>query len=241
MDTRVTQLLGTRFPIVMRAGPGPWLEAAAGISKAGGLGLVPASAAAGAQNLFRDVEQCRRVTRMPVGVSLDLRELMASTPYDAWLAALTHAGVRVLELSGPLSRSFIEKCKRQDLRVIHRCSRVREALMAERQGVDAISARIAGGDAADGENLGGWGECVAEAAATLRIPLLAEGQFARGSALAAALALGAEGVCLDAPPLSVFKMDNWPLMIESMVNDCSDSLRAALVRAGLGSVAGPPA
>ncbi|MBS0340054.1 MAG: nitronate monooxygenase [Proteobacteria bacterium] len=241
MNTRVAQLLGTRYPIVLRAQRAAWLEAAAAMSNAGGLGLVPVSTHDGPQGLARDVERCRGVTGMPLGVSLDVPELTASRPYEDYLAAAKDTGVRVLECTGTLSKTFIEKCKRQDLRVIHRCSQVRDALMAERNGVDAISVGVCDGNGADNSRWQAWGGCAAEPAATLRIPVLAEGYFARGSAMAAALALGAEGFSLESPPASVFNKEKWELMVEAMVNDCVDSLRQALVRVGLGAVSGEQA
>jgi NAD(P)H-dependent flavin oxidoreductase YrpB (nitropropane dioxygenase family) len=78
--------------------------------------------------------------------------------------------------------------------VIHKCTAIRHALTAQRMGVDVVSI--------DGlECAGHPGEdditaliLLAKAAKTLTIPYIASGGFGDGSGLAAALALGAEGV-----------------------------------------------
>src|SRR5690606_24224452 len=76
----------------------------------------------------------------------------------------------------------------------HKCTTVRHALSAERMGVDAISI--------DGfECAGHVGEeeipgliLIPTAADRIKVPLIASGGFGDGRGLAAALALGADGI-----------------------------------------------
>ena len=78
--------------------------------------------------------------------------------------------------------------------MIHKCVAVRHALSAERNGVDAVS--IDGFECAGHpgeEDIGGL-ILIPLAASKLRIPVIASGGIADGRGLAAALALGAEGI-----------------------------------------------
>jgi nitronate monooxygenase len=77
---------------------------------------------------------------------------------------------------------------------VHKCVAVRHALAAEKSGVDAVS--IDGFECAGhpgDDDIGGL-VLIPAAARKLRIPVIASGGIADGRGLAAALALGAEGV-----------------------------------------------
>ncbi|CAE8602643.1 unnamed protein product [Polarella glacialis] len=78
--------------------------------------------------------------------------------------------------------------------VIHKCVAVRHALTAQRMGADMISMDgfDCGGHPGE-EDIGNW-VLLAQAAQELQIPFVASGGSATGSQLAAALAMGAEGL-----------------------------------------------
>ncbi len=91
-------------------------------------------------------------------------------------------------------RELWEMMKPHGITILHKCTAVRHALSAERAGVDVISI--------DGfECAGHPGEddipgliLLPAAADKVKIPLLASGGFGDGRGLAAALALGADGI-----------------------------------------------
>jgi nitronate monooxygenase len=88
----------------------------------------------------------------------------------------------------------VEEFKAHGIKVIHKCTSVRHALSAERMGVDAIS--IDGFECAGhpGEDDVPGLVLIPAAAEKVKIPLIASGGFGDGRGLAAALALGAEGI-----------------------------------------------
>ena len=197
MKTRITELLGTRYPIIQ--GGMQWVgraELAAAVSNAGGLGVLTALTQPTPQALADEIARCRAMTDQPFGVNLTILPSVNPPPYAEYLAAAIDSGVRVLETAGNSPAAFIETAKRRGLRIIHKCTSLRHALSAERRGVDAVS--IDGFECAGhpGEDDVPGLVLIPIAARALRIPVIASGGIADGRGMAAALALGAEGVNL---------------------------------------------
>lgn len=195
MKTRVTDLLGIRFPIIQ--GGMQWVgraELAAAVSNAGGLGILTALTQPSPQALRDEIARCRSLTDKPFGVNLTILPTASPPPYEAYLDAALDSGVRVLETAGRSPREYIAKAKSAGAVIIHKCTAVRHALSAERAGVDAIS--IDGFEAAGhpGEDDVGGLVLFAAAARAVRIPLIASGGIGDGAGMAAAFVLGAEGV-----------------------------------------------
>ena len=59
--------------------------------------------------------------------------------YDEYVAAIVGEGIRVVETSGVLQRDVMEELQRNDIKVIHKCSRLSDARSAEEMGADAVS------------------------------------------------------------------------------------------------------
>ena len=195
MKTRVTEMLGIRYPIVQ--GGMMWVgraEMAAAVSNAGGLGLITALTQPSPQALRAEIERCRAMTDQPFGVNLTILPAASPPPYEAYLNAIIESGVKILETAGSSPKEFIAKAKAAGLITIHKCTAVRHALSAERHGVDIIS--IDGFECAGhpGEDDVGGLVLFPSAARQVKVPLLASGGIADGRGLAAALVLGAEGI-----------------------------------------------
>ena len=195
MKTRITELLGTRYPIV--EGGMQWVgraELAAAVSNAGALGMVTARTQPNPQALREEIARCQALTDAPFGVNLTLTMLGAAVPYDEWIAAIVDSGVRIVETAGNNPGPVVTAFKQAGVTIIHKCTSVRHALAAERLGVDVISI--------DGFEAGGHpGEddtpallIVPATKAAVKIPVIASGGIADGRGFAAALALGADGV-----------------------------------------------
>jgi NAD(P)H-dependent flavin oxidoreductase YrpB (nitropropane dioxygenase family) len=195
MKTRVSERLGIRYPIIQ--GGMQWVgraELASAVSNAGGLGILTALTQPTPEALSAEIERCRKLTDRPFGVNLTILPSVKPPPYEAYLDAALAAGVRIIETAGNNPVNFIAKIKAAGGLVIHKCTALRHALSAERNGVDMVSidgfecAGHAGEDDVPGLVL------IPLAARALKIPVIASGGIADGRGMAAALALGAEGV-----------------------------------------------
>jgi len=195
MKTRVTERLGIAWPIIQ--GGMMWVgvaELAAAVSNAGGLGVITALTQPTPDDLRREIERTRALTDKPFGVNLTLLPSVKPPPYAEYVAAIVESGIRVVETAGRSPREYIDTFKEHGIAVVHKCTSVRHALSAERDGVDIVS--IDGLECAGhpGEDDVGGLVLIPAAARALKIPIVASGGIADGRGMAAALALGAEGV-----------------------------------------------
>jgi nitronate monooxygenase len=195
MRTRVTELLGVRYPIIQ--GGMMWVgraELASAVSNAGGLGVLTALTQPTPEALIAEIERCRTMTNEPFGVNLTILPSAKPPPYEAYLDAVIASRVPVLETAGNNPKNFISKAKAAGIKIVHKCTSIRHALSAERNGADAVS--IDGFECAGhpGEDDVGGLILFAAAAQKVSIPLVASGGIGTGRGLAAALALGAHGI-----------------------------------------------
>ena len=196
--TRITELLEIEHPIVqggmMNIGVA---ELAAAVSNAGGLGILTALTQPSPDALRAEIERCRAMTDKPFGVNMTVFPTINAPDYKAYAQAIIDGGVKVVETAGtPAVREIWEQLKPHGIKILHKCTAVRHAASAEKAGVDVISI--------DGfECAGHPGEddipgliLIPAAADKVSIPMLASGGFGDGRGLAAALALGAEGISM---------------------------------------------
>ena len=196
LKTRITELLEIEHPIVqggmMNVG---YAELASTVSNAGGLGIVTALTQPSPEALRDEIERTRSMTSKPFGVNMTVFPTINSPDYKAYAQAIIDGGVKVVETAGtPAVREIWEQLKPHGIKILHKCTAVRHAVSAEKAGVDVISI--------DGfECAGHPGEddipgliLIPAAADKVKIPMLASGGFGDGRGLAAALALGAEGI-----------------------------------------------
>ncbi|MER6672730.1 nitronate monooxygenase [Streptomyces sp. NPDC000983] len=195
LRTRLTGLLGIEHPVVQ--GGMMWVgraELAAAVSEAGGLGIVTALTQPTPADLAREIERTRKLTDRPFGVNLTILPTITPPPYDEYRRAIVDSGVTIVETAGSSPEPHMEYFAAHGVRVIHKCTSVRHAVKAERLGVAAVS--IDGFECAGhpGEDDIPGLVLIPAAADALTIPFIASGGLTDGRGLAAALALGADGI-----------------------------------------------
>jgi nitronate monooxygenase len=195
IKTRATELLGIEHPIVQGGMMGVGrAELAAAVSNAGALGIITALTQPTPEELAREIQRTRDLTDKPFGVNLTLLPTIKPVPYDEYARAIIEGGVKIVETAGRSPEQFMPAFKEAGVKVVHKCTSVRHALKAEKIGCDMVS--IDGFECAGhpGEDDIPGLVLIPCAANVLKIPMIASGGFGDGRGLAAALALGADGI-----------------------------------------------
>jgi NADH:quinone reductase (non-electrogenic) len=195
LATPFTRLLGIEHPIVQ--GGMQWIgraELAAAVSNAGALGILTALTQPTPEALTKEIARCREMTDKPFGVNLTILPTITPPPYAEYRSAIIDSGVKIVETAGSKPKEHVDHFKAHGIKVIHKCTSVRHAMSAERMGVDVIS--IDGFECAGhpGEDDVPGLVLIPATVDKVKIPVIASGGFADGRGLAAALALGAQGV-----------------------------------------------
>ena len=195
MKTRVSQKLGIRLPIVQ--GGMQWVGTApmaAAVSNAGGLGTLSALTQPTPEDLGHEIERCRALTDQPFGVNVTMLRTVQAPPYDRIFDVVIESGVKVVETAGNVPETVFARLREAGITIVHKCTSVRHALAAQKRGVDIVS--IDGFECAGhpGEDDVPGLVLIPAAVRALQVPVIASGGIGDGRGMAAALALGAEGV-----------------------------------------------
>lgn len=188
MTNRVTELLGTKYPIIQ--GGMAWVAEstlASAVSNAGGLGLI-AGGSAPIDYLREQIRRCKELTDKPFGVNI-----MLMSPNAEDLAQLCiDEKVNVVTTGAGNPGKYIPAWKDAGIKVIPVIPSVALAKRMERAGADAVVAEGTESGGHIGENTT---MClVPQVVDAVEIPVIAAGGIADGRGIAASFMLGAEGI-----------------------------------------------
>ena len=193
MKTRITELLGIRYPVFQAAMS--WASSNAplvvAVSNAGALGVIAAGPMR-PDDFRKALADIRAGTDRPYGVNIPLNSARASELLD--IAYEARIPVMVASQGGP--RAYLERFRAIGTRWLHVVASVEHALKAEAAGVDAL--------VVDGMEAGGHPPpsevttlvLVRRVVKAVKLPVVASGGVADGAGVAALLALGADAVQL---------------------------------------------
>ncbi len=202
--TAITEMLGVKYPII--CGAMMWLckpKMCAAVSNAGGIGNLTAANYETADEFRAAIRETRKLTDKPFFIAITLLPSMRITPehHKMYVKVCAEEKVDGIEFSGtPLDKvagmEAVELLKKAGVKMFHKVGAVRHALHAQKIGFDGV---YAAGIEEGGHPLNDDVTTMVltrKMVSSLKIPVVSVGGIADGSGLAAALALGADGVMM---------------------------------------------
>jgi len=208
ITTRVSDLLGVQYPIVQA--PMGWIaraQLASAVSNAGGLGIIETSS--GELDAVRDeIRKMRDLTDRPFGVNI--AQLFVRDP--SIVDFVVGQGVRFVTTSAGDPRQYTAQLKSAGLTVFHVVPSLAAGLKAVAAGVDGLV--VEGGEGGGFKNPRDVATMVLLplVCSKVDVPVIAAGGICDGPTMAAAFALGAEGVQMGSRMVSAAESpvhENW--------------------------------
>ncbi len=188
---KITSLFNIKYPIIQ--GGMVWCSGwrlASAVSNAGGLGLLGAGSMH-PETLREHIRKCKEACGdKPFGVNVPL----LYPEIDTIMQMLAEEQVKIVFTSAGNPKTWTARLKERGMTVVHVVSSSKFAVKCEEAGVDAI---VAEGFEAGGHN--GREETttmvlIPQVRKSTTLPFIAAGGIATGEGIAAAMALGADGV-----------------------------------------------
>ena len=212
MKNRITELLGVKYPIVQA--PMGWIaraQLASAVSNAGGFGIIETSSGR-LDEVKAEVAKMRGLTDKPWGINV--AQAFVRDPDIVQFVA--DQGVKFVTTSAGDPNKYCEALKSKGLTVFHVVPSLAAAMKAIEAGVDGLV--VEGGEGGGFKN----GRDVATmvllplVCSKVGVPVIAAGGIVDGRTMAAAFALGAEGVQMGTRMVSSAESpvhQNWKDMI----------------------------
>jgi NAD(P)H-dependent flavin oxidoreductase YrpB (nitropropane dioxygenase family) len=237
ISNRYTRLVGIEHPIVQEGlGPFRTPKLAAAVSEAGGLGTVsmpgmPVDLDEGARTFRAHIEECASLTdrpfavNIPVGVDAHgevlpftdvyIRTVLAAREQDSGLAGQ----LRVLTTSAGFPGKYVQLIKDAGMVHQHKVGSTRQAVKSAEAGTDVIIAA--------GFEMGGHAPSkamhtfvlVPSITEAVDVPVLLTGGARDARGLAAAHAMGAEGVAMGTRFITTYENSDWhPAYLQALLD-----------------------
>jgi enoyl-[acyl-carrier protein] reductase II len=198
MKNRVTELTGTDYPIVQA--PMGWIaraQLASAVSNAGGLGVIETSSGE-LDNVKAEVAKMRELTDKPFGMNVALSYVKGTNIVDF----VIEQGIKFVTTSSGSAAVCTEAFQAAGITVFHVVPTLAMAMKALDAGVDGLV--VEGGEGGGFKNPSPVSTMVLLPLIRSRtdVPIIAAGGITDGLSMAAAFAMGAEGVQMGTRMLS---------------------------------------
>lgn len=192
-QTRVTELLGTRLPII-QGGLAylAYAELAAAVSNAGGLGQITAMSLATPEELQQEIRKVRKLTDQPFGVNFAIGD--HGRQFSHMLDVAIEEEVAVVSMTGGNPTPIFDQLKGTSIKKLVLVAARRQAQKAEELGADAVMVVGHEGGGHLGRDDVGTMVLIPQVVDAVGIPVIASGGIGDGRGWMAAHALGAEGI-----------------------------------------------
>ena len=190
MKNRVTEILGSAYPIIQGAMRLITLgEMAAAVSGSGGFGVIASSGLEG-EKLRAEIRKARSLTGRPFGINIPIYRPNALEALEIAI----EEGVKTITASAGDPGKVIRRVKEAGMKVLQVVASVDMAKKAEAAGVDAVIAVGAEGGGHVGRDEIATMVLIPQVVDTVKIPVVAAGGIGDARGWLAAFALGAEGI-----------------------------------------------
>lgn len=218
VKTRMTELFGIQYPI--QCGTMHILSRAnlvAAVANAGALACLPAATFPTREELLEEINKTRDLTDKPFGVNVSLFPALMPTSPEEMIQTVIDSGVKILETAGRNPEPYRDQIVKAGLIHFHKCARVRDAAKVSRLGLDAVS--IVGTECGGHPSMEKVTSLILipKAADQVDVPLIAGGGFCDGRSVAAALALGADGVNIGTRFIATQECPAHPIFKEKFI------------------------
>lgn len=229
MNTKITQLLGIKYPII-QAGM-VWVSGwklASAVSNCRGLGLIGAGSMK-PELLKEHLQKCKTATAKPFGVNIPLLRKDANDLVQVCL----DEGIKIFFTSAGNPKTFTSTLKDKGCTVVHVVANLKYGLKAQEAGCDAV---VGEGVEAGGHN--GADQIttfclIPQLVDKLNIPIIAAGGIVDGRGILAALSLGAEGVQIGTRFASTVESSAHANYKQEIVNSGDQDTTLAFKKIGL--------
>jgi enoyl-[acyl-carrier protein] reductase II len=208
IDNRITRLLGVDYPIVQA--PMGWIaraQLASAVSNAGGMGIIETSSGQ-LEEVREEIRKMRDLTDRPFGVNI----AQAFVRDPGIVDFVVSQGVKFVTTSAGDPNRYCRPLKDAGLTVFHVVPTLTGALKAIEAGVDGLV--VEGGEGGGFKNPRDVALMVLLPLirSKVDVPIIAAGGMVCGRTMAAAFALGAEGIQMGTRMVSAAESpvhDNW--------------------------------
>lgn len=244
MKTRITELFGITCPI--QCGGMLWLatpELAAAISNTGAMGNLTSGNYNSAEEFSAAVDRTFSLTDKPFIVNITTMPSIR-LPVEllqAFFRICCEKKVRAIEIAGApvdsfLGKDYLPMAKEAGVKVLHKVGTVKHAVHAQKVGYDAVTAAgFEEGGFPHKDNISTM-VLLPKVVEAVDIPVLAAGGMVDGKSLAAALALGADGIMMATRFLATQESGVHPNIYKTLLekNETDTVLALKTLLGGLG-------